>query len=67
MLPLIYCYYKSILLRANALIALRKSATTAGRSITDAALKDVIKYSKAALTDKSLPVQRAAADVSDYL
>ena len=39
------------------------SLTTAKRAITDAVGKDIVKQMKAALGDKSLPVQRAAAVV----
>lgn len=55
---------QSVLLRYHALVALRKSIATAGRAITDSAMKDVLKQAKSALSDKALPVQRAAADVS---
>lgn len=54
---------QSVLLRVNALIALRKAMTTSGRAVTDNVMRDIIKYSKSSLTDKSLAVQRAAADV----
>jgi len=42
---------------------LEKSLTTAKRAITDAVGKDIVKQMKAALSDKSLPVQRAASVV----
>ncbi|RDB24443.1 HEAT repeat-containing protein 5B [Hypsizygus marmoreus] len=51
------------LLRYHALVALRKSLTTAKRAVTDAATKDILKQMRNALTDKCLPVQRAAASV----
>ncbi|KAJ7604033.1 clathrin-coated vesicle protein [Roridomyces roridus] len=53
----------SPLLRYHALSALQKSLTTASRAVTDAAFKDVVKQMRSALTDKSLPVQRGAAEV----
>ncbi|KAF8074912.1 clathrin-coated vesicle protein, partial [Lyophyllum atratum] len=54
---------QSSLLRYHALMALRKSLTTAKRAVTDAASKDILKQMRNGLTDKSLPVQRAAASV----
>ncbi|GLB35175.1 putative clathrin-coated vesicle protein [Lyophyllum shimeji] len=54
---------QSSLLRYHALLALRKSLTTAKRAVTDAASKDIMKQMRNALSDKSLPVQRAAASV----
>lgn len=54
---------QSSILRYHALIALEKSLTTAKRAITDTVGKDIVKQMKAALSDKSLPVQRAAAMV----
>jgi hypothetical protein len=51
------------ILRYNALVALRKSLTTAKKAVTDAVSKDIIKQIKSGLNDKSLPVQRAATDV----
>ncbi|KAI5117719.1 hypothetical protein M0805_001805 [Coniferiporia weirii] len=53
----------SVLLRVHALVALRKSLVTAGKAVTDSVMKDILKQSKQALADKSLPVQRAAADI----
>ncbi|KIM48466.1 hypothetical protein M413DRAFT_63181, partial [Hebeloma cylindrosporum] len=53
----------SSLLRYHALIALYKSLTTAKRAVTDATCKDILKQMRTALTDKSLPVQRAASQV----
>ncbi|KAG5643615.1 hypothetical protein DXG03_000582 [Asterophora parasitica] len=54
---------QSPLLRYHALVALRKSLTTAKRAVTDAALRDVLKQMRNGLGDKSLPVQREAASV----
>ncbi len=54
---------QSVLLRYHALTTLRKAFVTAGRAVVDNTLKDVLKQAKAALHDKSLPVQRAAAEV----
>lgn len=44
-------------------MALQKSLLTAKRAVTDALAKDILKQMKYALTDKSLPVQRAASEV----
>lgn len=52
-----------ISLRYHAVIALRKSLSTARRAATDAVTKDVVKQMKSALNDKSLPVRRAACEV----
>ena len=51
------------MLRYQALIALYKALTTAKRAVPDASNKDILKQMKSALTDKTLPVQRAAAQV----
>ncbi|TFK38873.1 clathrin-coated vesicle protein [Crucibulum laeve] len=53
----------STLLRYQALEALRKALTTAKRAVPDGGLKDIVKQMKYSLTDKALPVQRAAAGV----
>ncbi|KAH8115151.1 clathrin-coated vesicle protein [Phellopilus nigrolimitatus] len=53
----------SVLLRFSALVALRKALLTAGKAVTDSVMKDILKQTKNALSDKSLPVQRAAADL----
>ncbi|KAF8630604.1 hypothetical protein AX15_002831 [Amanita polypyramis BW_CC] len=53
----------SPLLRYSALVTLRNALTTAKRAVTDSATKDILKQSKYLLTDKSLPVQRAATQV----
>ncbi|TDL16333.1 clathrin-coated vesicle protein [Rickenella mellea] len=53
----------SVLLRFHSLVTLKKSLTTAGRAVTDQVMKDILKQTKSSLSDKSLPVQRAAADV----
>ncbi|KZV63558.1 clathrin-coated vesicle protein [Peniophora sp. CONT] len=58
--------YKSssnILLRYHALVALRKSLSTARRAATDSVFKDIVKNMRSGLLDKALPVRRAAADV----
>ncbi|KAI0717727.1 ARM repeat-containing protein [Cerioporus squamosus] len=52
-----------VILRAYALHALAKALGTAKRAVTDSVAKDIIKYSKYALSDKALPVQRAACEV----
>ena len=41
--------------------------TTAKRAVTDAIAKDILKQMKSALTNKSLPVQRAAAAVHNLI
>ncbi|KZW00275.1 clathrin-coated vesicle protein [Exidia glandulosa HHB12029] len=53
----------TVLLRYNALVCLRKTLTTASRALTDSTTKDVSKQSRNYLSDKALPVQRAAAEV----
>lgn len=45
--------------------ALEKALSTAKRAITDAVARDIIKQMRYALGDKALPIQRAAANVSD--
>ena len=57
-------FVQPVLLRFHALVALRKSLTTAGWAATDSIIKDVLKQAKSALGDKALPLQRAATDVS---
>ncbi|KAI0258392.1 clathrin-coated vesicle protein [Gloeopeniophorella convolvens] len=52
----------TISLRYHAIVALRKSLSTARRAATDSATKDIIKQMKSALNDKSLPVRRAACE-----
>lgn len=54
---------QSPLLRYQALLALHKSLSQAKRAVPEATLKDVVKQMRNGLTDKSLPVQRAAAQV----
>lgn len=51
------------LLRYQAIIALKKAVTTARRAVTDATAKDIFKQTRNYLSDKSLPVQRASAEV----
>jgi hypothetical protein len=58
---------QSSLLRYHALVALQKSLSTAKRAVADGASKDILKQMKNGLTDKSLPVQRAAANVRSVL
>ncbi|KXN85058.1 HEAT repeat-containing protein 5B [Leucoagaricus sp. SymC.cos] len=53
----------STLLRYQALVTLRKAISTAKRAVTDATAKDIFKQGRNYLTDKALPVQRAAAEV----
>ncbi|TFK60204.1 clathrin-coated vesicle protein [Pluteus cervinus] len=53
----------STLLRYHALEALKKTLTTAKRAVTDQLNRDIMKQVKYALTDKALPIQRAAAEV----
>ncbi|KAM5530811.1 hypothetical protein V8D89_015522, partial [Ganoderma adspersum] len=52
-----------ILLRASSLHTLSKALSTAKRAVADSVAKDIIKYSKYALSDKAFPVQRAACEV----
>ena len=66
LLDLIRVLLQSSILRYNALVALRKSLTTAKKAVTDGVSKDIIKQMKSALNDKSLPVQRAATDVRSF-
>ena len=40
---------------------------TAKRAVTDALVKDIIKQMKHALSDKALPIQRAACNVSNSI
>ncbi|KAF8916460.1 clathrin-coated vesicle protein [Mucidula mucida] len=51
------------LLRYHAICALRKTLTTAKKAVPDGTVKDIIKQMRYSLTDKCLPVQRAAAEV----
>ncbi|KAF8584408.1 ARM repeat-containing protein [Ramaria rubella] len=53
----------SVLLRFHAIMALQKSLSTAARAVTDSLSRDIVKQMKSALSDKALPIQRAAADV----
>jgi len=39
--------------------------TTASRALTDSTLKDILKQSRGYLSDKALPIQRAAAEVEN--
>ncbi|KAG8907510.1 hypothetical protein FRB99_003883 [Tulasnella sp. 403] len=53
----------AIIVRYHAIVALRKSIQTAGRGLTETSSKDAFKQVKTAMSDKSLPIQRAAAEV----
>ena len=61
--PYTHPFGQSVLLRYHAVMALQKSLSTASRALTESSTKDVIKQMKSALSDKALPIQRAAADV----
>ncbi|CAE6397949.1 unnamed protein product [Rhizoctonia solani] len=52
----------SILLRAHALRAVAKVVPTAGKAITDSTVKDLLKQLRSCLTDKSMVLQREAAE-----
>ncbi|TBU59882.1 clathrin-coated vesicle protein [Dichomitus squalens] len=52
-----------IILRAYSLYTLARALSTAKRAVADSVAKDIIKHSKNALSDKALPVQRAACEV----
>ena len=54
---------QSVLLRFHATQALCKAIPSAGRALTDAAIKDILKHMRYALSDKALPIRRAAAEV----
>ncbi|KAG9047376.1 hypothetical protein FS837_002429 [Tulasnella sp. UAMH 9824] len=56
-----------VLVRYHAFLSLQKSLKTAGRGLTDAALKDVLKQTRYYMTDKALPIQRAAAQILTIL
>lgn len=43
---------------------LRKTLVSAKKALSDSLTKDIIKHMKNGLSDKALPVQRAAASVS---
>ncbi|KAJ1300539.1 hypothetical protein OPQ81_002194 [Rhizoctonia solani] len=53
----------SIILRTHALRAVASVVPTAGKAITDAAVKDLVKQLRSSLTDKSMALQREAAEV----
>ncbi|CCM02125.1 uncharacterized protein FIBRA_04202 [Fibroporia radiculosa] len=59
--------YKStsnpIILRYHAVSTLEKALLTAKRAVTDSLSKDIIKQMRYALSDKALPIQRAACNV----
>ena len=46
------------------MMALRKALVSAGRAVSDATMKDIVKNARNGLSDKAMPIQRAAADVS---
>ena len=48
-------------------MALQKSLGTAKKAVTEAVSRDIIKQMKSGITDKALPVQRAAAEVHNLL
>ncbi|KIK24912.1 hypothetical protein PISMIDRAFT_97684, partial [Pisolithus microcarpus 441] len=50
-------------MRFHALTMLRKSLENAKKALTDTLIKDIIKNMKHGISDKALPVQRAAARV----
>lgn len=54
---------KSPHVRYHALTMLRKTLVSAKKALSDSLAKDIIKQMKNGLTDKALPVQRAAAAV----
>ncbi|KAG8913635.1 hypothetical protein FRC00_001953, partial [Tulasnella sp. 408] len=56
-----------VLVRYHAFLSLQKSLKTAGRGLTEAALKDVLKQTRYYMTDKALPIQRAAAQILTIL
>ncbi|KAF8558426.1 clathrin-coated vesicle protein [Imleria badia] len=51
-------------MRCHALIMLRKGLSSAKKALSDSLAKDILKNMKNGLTDKVLPVQRAAAGES---
>lgn len=48
------------------MIALRKALTSAGRALSDAATRDIVKNARNGLSDKAMSVKRAAADVRAF-
>ncbi|KAF8679927.1 Clathrin-coated vesicle protein [Rhizoctonia solani] len=57
----------SLLLRTHGLRAVARVIPTAGKALTDAATKDLMKQLKSCLTDKSMVLQREAAEVAKVL
>ncbi|KIY49942.1 ARM repeat-containing protein [Fistulina hepatica ATCC 64428] len=51
------------LMRYHALVALKQTVKTARRAVPDSTTKDIHKQMRSLLTDKCLPVQRAACEV----
>ncbi len=56
--------FQSAIVRYNAITTLEKSLSTAKRAVTDSLAKDIVKQTRSALGDKSLPIIRAASSVS---
>ncbi|KAF8593619.1 hypothetical protein BDV93DRAFT_566321 [Ceratobasidium sp. AG-I] len=52
----------SILLRTHALRAVSLSVSTAGKAITENTIKDLVKQLRVTLADKSMALQRSAAE-----
>lgn len=50
-------------MRYHALITLENTLLTAKRAVTDSQIKDIIKFTRSSLSDKSFPVIRAASSV----
>lgn len=66
---LLHCGFKdahaskqAAIVRYHAILALEKAILTAKRALTDSLMRDVIKQMRSALSDKSLPVVRAATN-----
>lgn len=53
-------------MRCHALIMLRKALSSAKKALSDSLAKDILRNMKNGLTDKVLPVQRAAAGVKYF-
>ncbi|TFK48336.1 clathrin-coated vesicle protein [Heliocybe sulcata] len=53
----------SVSLRTHALLALRNALLSARRAVPDPLARDILKQMRNGLSDKALPVQRAAAEV----
>ncbi|KZT18252.1 clathrin-coated vesicle protein [Neolentinus lepideus HHB14362 ss-1] len=59
----IYRSSSSISLRTHALMTLHKALLSARRAVPDPLARDILKQMRNGLSDKALPVQRAAAEV----